>query len=152
MRLRTYSCIWASVSLLAAMIIQTGRPLTNANGVSAEAARGASTEAPEVRKPQVLTNYGKLPLSFEVNRGQTDQAVKFLSRGKGYTLFLTSTDAVLSLRKGSAEPEAQVPRLVNDPGGTGVSPVGAGADLLRSGDSADPPILRPAHESPRGQS
>jgi len=41
----------------------------------------------------------KLPLLFEINRGQTDQRVKFLSRGKGYTLFLTPAEAVLSLRQ-----------------------------------------------------
>ncbi len=45
--------------------------------------------------------YGKLPISFEVNRGQTDEAVKFLARGSGYNLFLTATEAVLSLRKES---------------------------------------------------
>jgi uncharacterized repeat protein (TIGR01451 family) len=44
-------------------------------------------------------NYGRLPLSFEVNRGQTDRRVKFLARGQGYGLFLTSTGAVLSLSK-----------------------------------------------------
>ena len=43
--------------------------------------------------------YGKLPLSFEVNQGQTDGHVKFLSRGSGYSLFLTSTEAVLSLHR-----------------------------------------------------
>jgi hypothetical protein len=43
--------------------------------------------------------YGKLPLSFEVNKGQTDQQVKFLSRGSGYSLFLTGNEAVLALRK-----------------------------------------------------
>ena len=43
--------------------------------------------------------YGKLPLSFEVNQGQTDAQVKFLSRGAGYNLFLTSTQAVLSLQQ-----------------------------------------------------
>src|SRR6185369_4774922 len=37
-------------------------------------------------------------LSFERNQGQSDEAVKFLSRGKGYTLFLTPTEAVFSLR------------------------------------------------------
>jgi hypothetical protein len=42
-------------------------------------------------------NYGRLPLSFEANTGQTDPAVRFLSRGQGYTLFLTSAEAVLSL-------------------------------------------------------
>jgi hypothetical protein len=46
--------------------------------------------------------YGKLPLSFEANRGQTDAPVRFLSRAVGYTLFLMGTEAVLSLRKPSA--------------------------------------------------
>jgi hypothetical protein len=43
-----------------------------------------------------------LPLSFEANVGQTDSRVKFLSRGSGYTLFLTASDAVLTLRRASA--------------------------------------------------
>lgn len=43
--------------------------------------------------------YGRLPLTFEVNHGQTDEQVKFLSRGKGYTLFLTPAEMVLALRK-----------------------------------------------------
>src|SRR3989454_3552691 len=43
--------------------------------------------------------YLRQPLSFEANQGQADSRVKFISRGRGYTLFLTSTDAVLSLRK-----------------------------------------------------
>jgi hypothetical protein len=49
-------------------------------------------------KSQLLSAYGKFPLSFEENMGQTDKQVKFLSRGSGYTLFLTPTEAVLSLR------------------------------------------------------
>src|ERR1700730_9436472 len=43
--------------------------------------------------------YGKLPLGFEANEGQTDKQVKFLSRGRGYGLFLTSSGAVLSLKR-----------------------------------------------------
>src|SRR6266568_6580315 len=39
-----------------------------------------------------------LPMQFEPNAGQTDDPVLFLSRGRGYTLFLTPTQAVLSLR------------------------------------------------------
>ena len=31
-------------------------------------------------QPRLAHNFGKLPLSFEVNRGQTDSQVKFLSR------------------------------------------------------------------------
>jgi hypothetical protein len=38
------------------------------------------------------------PLIFEPNQGQTDDLVKFLSRGRGYTLFLTGNEAVLALR------------------------------------------------------
>ena len=52
----------------------------------------------QARQAQLLTAYGKLPLSFEANRGQSDTRVKFLARGNGYALFLTPTEAVLSLR------------------------------------------------------
>ena len=38
------------------------------------------------------------PLNFEANQGQTDSQVKFLSRGDGYSLFLTSDEAVFMLR------------------------------------------------------
>ncbi|AXC09713.1 Cell surface protein [Acidisarcina polymorpha] len=49
--------------------------------------------------PAITAAYGKLPLSFEANRGQSDPQVKFLSRGQGYTLFLTGNAAVLTLSK-----------------------------------------------------
>ena len=49
--------------------------------------------------PKIVESYGKLPLSFEANQGQTDAKVKFLSRGSGYTLFLTGDEAVFSLRR-----------------------------------------------------
>ena len=51
-----------------------------------------------VEKAQVQEAYGKLPLYFEANRGQTDPQVKFLFRGPRSTLFLTPTEAVLALR------------------------------------------------------
>src|SRR3569832_897081 len=41
----------------------------------------------------------QLPLSFEEYVGQTDNRVKFLTRGEGYALFLTPKEAVLSLMK-----------------------------------------------------
>jgi len=55
-----------------------------------------SDEAVRVRARE---SYGKLPLQFEANQGQTDPRVKFLSRGGGYTLFLTSTEANLVFAK-----------------------------------------------------
>ncbi|HEX4640263.1 MAG TPA: SBBP repeat-containing protein, partial [Chthoniobacterales bacterium] len=54
---------------------------------------------------QLSEAYGKLPLSFEANAGQTDPRVKFLSRGSGYSLFLTNNEAVLALTKKDAGAE-----------------------------------------------
>ena len=51
----------------------------------------------------MVESYGKLPLAFEANQGQTDPQVKFLSRGAGYSLFLTPTEAVLALSEGSQQ-------------------------------------------------
>ncbi|HEX7313823.1 MAG TPA: SBBP repeat-containing protein [Pyrinomonadaceae bacterium] len=61
-----------------------------------------SAEARRAHEPgeaaRLSEGFGKLPLRFEANRGQTDRAVKFLARGSGYTLFLAETGAVLRLR------------------------------------------------------
>ena len=64
---------------------------------------------------QVKERYGNLPLSFEANHGQSDSTVKFLSRGNGYSLFLTSSEAVLVLSQSSHRKSAVVRMtLVND--------------------------------------
>ena len=77
-------------------------PLGNEAGEATVAALGANT-TDQAGRVKVVKAYGKLPLSFEANRGQTDARVKFLSRGRGYTLYLTPTEAVLALRKSGAE-------------------------------------------------
>lgn len=53
---------------------------------------------PALARLEVAKDFGELPLSFEVNRGQTSPQVEFLSRGRGYELFLTANEAMLSLR------------------------------------------------------
>src|SRR5438552_14809394 len=96
------------VSVLAAWVLRTHVPMTK-KAVSPNSLKGDAMRArPSVTKPshltalarasqrQLLKTYGKLPLSFETNQGQTDSQVQFLARGGGYTLFLTSTEAVLS--------------------------------------------------------
>jgi hypothetical protein len=74
--------------------------ITLIGGTAAFAAPNAATPA------STAESYGKLPLSFEVNEGQADGAVRFLSRGHGYTLFLTAGEAVL--RFTAAEPASVV--------------------------------------------
>lgn len=65
----------------------------------------------------VKSDYGKLPLSFEANQGQTDDKVKFLTRSSGYALFLTSNEAVLRYQNeragkhDSIEPSSAVLRM-----------------------------------------
>ncbi len=60
-------------------------------------ARAAAPVSPASQR-RLGAEYGKLPLAFEANQGQTDGQVKFLSRGAGYTLFLTGGGAVLEFR------------------------------------------------------
>ncbi len=52
--------------------------------------------------PHVDADFGKLPLSFEPNRGQTDPTVQFLARGSQYTVLLQPTAATLVLSREDA--------------------------------------------------
>jgi hypothetical protein len=56
---------------------------------------GAPAVAPDSREVQLAM--AQLPLRFEPNQGQTDSQVKFMARGAGYGLFLTSDQAILAL-------------------------------------------------------
>jgi hypothetical protein len=49
-------------------------------------------------KPDAQALLSQIPLIFEPNHGQADSSVKFVSRGKGYSLFLDSSGAVLAMR------------------------------------------------------
>src|SRR5205085_2547351 len=75
-----------------------------ANGPQAGESEGkaASTVADSQLRAHLEEAYGRLPLSFEANRGQTDARVAFISRSSGATLFLTADEAVLALRKPAA--------------------------------------------------
>jgi hypothetical protein len=59
---------------------------------------------------QVSETYGKLPLHFEANQGQADPQVKFLSRGAGGTVFLTSTEAVFVLTASEPREASEAPK------------------------------------------
>src|ERR1044071_6533577 len=92
---------WSSVSSKVARQPRTEQQAKQSNPQSAQPDSMAQT------KGKASEAYGKLPISFEVNRGQTDEAVKFLARGSGYNLFLTATEAVLSLRKEAPRAESE---------------------------------------------
>jgi uncharacterized repeat protein (TIGR01451 family) len=75
------------------------QPATNVPDV----ANSSNTANKTIASNRLASNYGKLPISFEMNQGQTDRAVQFLARGAGYTLFLTPGEAVLSLHATAAD-------------------------------------------------
>jgi Beta-propeller repeat/Abnormal spindle-like microcephaly-assoc'd, ASPM-SPD-2-Hydin len=62
--------------------------------VLSPAAQSQAVQAPARARSMA---YGRLPLTFEKNQGQSGSEVKFLSRGQGYTAFLTAGSMVLSL-------------------------------------------------------
>lgn len=75
----------------------------------------SASQSPADTKSQakILDSYGKLPLSFEANQGQTDARVKFLSRAGGYTVFLTGDEAVLEVK--ASAPNRQSSALSHQP-------------------------------------
>ena len=85
-----------------AKFLESGMHVSAAPGASA-AAFSARPVTREAARATAVARYAKLPLMFEENDGQTDPRVKFLSRGAGYTLFLTNMEAVLSLPSDSEE-------------------------------------------------
>ena len=92
------------LSALAIAIIVTSLGTLPLRG---EKKASSAPQAPAHAKAQdqdaILESFGRLPLSFEANHGQTDERVKFLSRGPGYTVFLTNDEAVVALAKASKQ-------------------------------------------------
>src|SRR5208283_1158534 len=94
-------CIAASA---VATILATRVPRTLASSQSpraSEPAKQASSPVIAAANHSPRISYAKLPMSFEPNLGQSDRQVRFLSRGLGYTLFITPSEAVLSMRSPS---------------------------------------------------
>jgi len=100
----TASFIWANlagiltINNLGSSSLRTSLVASAAiNNHSSLVARLPSLKTDQASQAQISEMYGRLPLSFEANQGQVDSKVKFFSRGAGYGLFLSSTEAVLSL-------------------------------------------------------
>ena len=83
-------------TLTASSFIRGGAALLLAGvalvGVHQAGSRVVSHPARDIRTP-----LSRLPLSFEVNRGQANSSVRFLSRGSGYTFFVKPTEALIAL-------------------------------------------------------
>lgn len=124
------------VILLALMLVSLGAPV-----------QGSPPKTPLSSEPSSLVNRSGIPADasevlqqivpdFEINAGQYDQRVRFLSRGPGFDLFLTRDAAVFAL-DGSDRPlqirptHGSVPTDV-----TGASPTAARSNILVGSDSS----------------
>jgi hypothetical protein len=58
-------------------------------------------KAAPISAAHASVQYGKLPLAFEPNLGQSNGQAKYLAHGDGYSLFLASNEAVLVLGQSS---------------------------------------------------
>jgi hypothetical protein len=57
---------------------------------------GSASTVSEKTKQRVTNAYGKLPLSFVPNKGQTDKSVRYYAEGAGHAFYFTRDKAVLS--------------------------------------------------------
>ena len=106
-----------------------------------------TNQVSQASKQHLVETYGRLPLSFEANHGQTDGSVQFLSRGNGYTLFLTANEAVLSLRKST--PHLSEPRPTGS-GGLNPTHASQSRDLEGAGNPPLSPNVIPRSVSDEG--
>jgi Beta-propeller repeat len=90
--------------LVSALAMAQGSPVPRINQPQADRLPNGVSQPDTASQGKMIESYGKLPLSFEANQGQTDGRVKFVSRGSGYSLFLTNDEAVFSLRGSKAKP------------------------------------------------
>ncbi len=74
-------------------------------------ALGGVVSQTAVGKKEIRASYVRLPLSFELNRGQAPRGVDYLAHGNGYTLALTAQGAALALKhqtKSGSGPSVQL--------------------------------------------
>ena len=90
---------------------------------------------------KAAADYGKLPLSFELNKGQSDATVDFVARGKGYGIFVSPTGTVTSLTKRAFEPAPgeEAPPLESSVVKMGI--VGGNADAQSAGVGKLPGVV-----------
>jgi hypothetical protein len=105
MKTKLFLLLLLSLVLASEARISIQRPSAIGNALNSNAAsigtRSAGVRSGTAKLPTLTLeqsrSYGQLPLSFEVNQGQTDSQVQFLARGSSYTLFLTKNEAVMQL-------------------------------------------------------
>ena len=103
------------VLLIATCLVFTSLTVSASSGSPVPKEKSTEKGTNNSLKPNLDKNFGNLPLSFEPNRGQANRNVKFLSRGSGYLLTLSSTQASLRLRGSTSIEQLHMNLLNSDP-------------------------------------
>ena len=122
---------------LMALWTASGSRTVRGNPRTAAVARSHASPALErASRMKAAETYGRLPLTFEANRGQTDSRVKYMSRGQGYTLFLTNSEAVLSMANSDRQSVVRMRLVGSNPSSaiTGVDELAAKANYFIGDD------------------
>jgi len=104
MGLPRWCSAFVGLALLGALLV--GAPMavssfSRGSPVSREqGSAGGSSALSAARSRRLSSAYGRLPMLFEANRGQSDPRVRFAARGNGYALALTERGPALSLVTG----------------------------------------------------
>src|SRR5436305_15246075 len=112
-RMKRFSVV-IPVAILALLAIHVARQRHSVEFAETKGADSPSTKTKSATQPGATTSaavvgadaaeaYGKLPLRFERNQGQSDPRVRFVARGAGYSVFLTKDDAVIRMEAKSEE-------------------------------------------------
>ncbi len=88
--------IIACLTIASTVPFASGAPRLVARRPPAAATPAAVSEPQQIGAADA---FGRLPMAFEINEGQTDPSVQFLARGSGYAVFLTPHEAVLALKR-----------------------------------------------------
>src|ERR1044072_359036 len=129
-KMRVVGAVVALSSLLAAFAPRATADKQTSLFIQPDTNAAPAPDLPKPDKAKLSEEFGKLPLSFEQNMGQTDPAVKFLARNPRYTLFLTSTEAVFVLRKFESGNKVRRQTLRMQLTGANAQPVVEGRDEL----------------------
>ena len=100
--------------LAAAAFVILGVP-SPAGTSTRQTQRPAESPLSQTARASLSSGYGKLPLAFEPNQGQTDARVRFLTRGGGMTAFFTDSETALVLSRSERRDPKALPRERREP-------------------------------------
>jgi uncharacterized repeat protein (TIGR01451 family) len=100
----TMLLLFAGIGVLLRLDADGKRPQAGKQFASTDLTNRATQ--PNLR--QIRMAYGRSPLMFEPNVGQTDSAVKFMARGSDYSLFLTEKEALLALKSSARRGQSSI--------------------------------------------